>query len=74
MHGWTPNIGSVWAHYKGNKYTVLGFAACEKTGRTLVLYSQNGELKRWARPLSEWQEVVLNESNQPVLRYEIATE
>lgn len=74
MHGWTPNLGSMWQHYKGNKYVVLGFAACEKTGQTLVLYSEYGKRKTWARPLTEWTEIVLNDQNYPVLRFEAATE
>lgn len=72
MHGWTPNRGSIWKHYKGNKYQVLGFSTCEATGKVHVIYSSYENRKTFHRPLSEWQEVVLNDENKPVLRYEAA--
>lgn len=69
MHGWTPNLGSIWEHYKGRKYQVLGFSTEESTGTACVLYRSVESNKTWHRPLSEWQDVVMNDENQPVLRY-----
>jgi hypothetical protein len=70
MEGWTPNNGSVWTHYKGEKYQVLGLSTCEKTSVVCVVYARySGGSKTYHRPLSEWREVVINEKNKPVLRY-----
>jgi hypothetical protein len=50
-------IGSVYQHYKGDKYKVLAIAFHEETHEELVIYSGESGVF-WARPLSLFLETV----------------
>lgn len=53
-------IGMKLQHYKGGKYTVLGFATCSETLEELVIYLAEDD-KQWVRPLKMFYEVVIHE-------------
>lgn len=53
-----PVIGNLYRHFKGGLYTVAGFAEHTETGETLVIYDGVWPVRRWARPLSMWNETV----------------
>ena len=51
--------GSVWRHYKGNRYVLVELALHSETLEPLVIYRDvDCPEKVWARPLSMWQETV----------------
>ena len=66
-----PPVGSLWLHYQGGVYQVTGRALMEKTTEQLVLYRsiQSPSLMQWARPLSQWREMV-NHEGEWVPRFE----
>ena len=48
---------SVWQHYRGGNYVVLGFAYLEATKEPMVVYQAlQGNFDVYVRPLVEWQE------------------
>jgi len=52
-----PKINTLYQHYKGNIYLVLGFATHTETGERLVLYKGIKESlcnDYWVRPLNMW--------------------
>jgi hypothetical protein len=53
-----PEIGSLFRHYKGGMYRVVGVAIAEATQEPLVIYMSAASELRFARPLSEWNELV----------------
>ena len=53
-----PAPGTLWRHFKGNLYRVVGSAIDEATLEPLVLYRPEGSGLTWARPLRVWGEVV----------------
>lgn len=59
-----PTPGSLWRHYKGAEYRVVSIARHSETLETLVIYrpkdAQNA-LEDWARPLSMWNEIDVDE-------------
>ena len=66
-----PVIGDLYRHYKGGLYEVEDFA--EDAGRddrgTMVLYHSVSEPgKKWARPLSEWNETVSSTRTSSALK------
>lgn len=54
------NSGTIWRHWKGKAYRVLGMALDAETTEHLVLYrdAENELASIWARPLSEWHHQV----------------
>lgn len=68
-HGWVPNVGAKFLHYKGYEYEVVQISTCEATGKLLVSYKAVGGAKIWTRPLSEWREPVIDNSGRQTLRY-----
>ncbi len=54
-----PRPGSPWRHYKtGKLYWVQCNAIGEATQQPLVVYHQQSSAILFARPLSEWEELV----------------
>ena len=52
-------------HFKGGEYQVQGVARHSETGELLVVYSPlYGEGGLWVRPLSMFEETVLDEGRQ----------
>lgn len=52
-------------HYKGNDYSVVGFARHSETGEVMVLYVPlYGEGGYWVRPLSMFTETVAVDDGQ----------
>lgn len=56
--GKTPELGDIFQHYKGGKYTYLGSATLESDGTPLTLYKNEGTQKIYARPSVEFFEKV----------------
>jgi hypothetical protein len=56
----SPNIGSIWRHYKGGEYRVTGWCRIEATNEVGVLYVPMSDLKYlpWCRPLRDWHQTV----------------
>lgn len=61
----------LYRHYKGNDYSVVGFARHSETLETMVLYVPlYGEGGYWVRPLSMFTEnVTVNEKVIPRFKY-----
>ncbi len=53
-----PAPGSVWRHYRGHTYMVVGVARHSETLELLVVYRRQDNSELWARPLSMWSEQV----------------
>lgn len=57
-----PKVDSIYKHFKGNHYQVVGFTRCSDTGGVRVLYrrlSDPADAIPWDRSLTEWNEVVI---------------
>ena len=57
----TPEVGTIWRHYKGQEYEVVGNCVIEETCAPAVLYRKRSGDKNmtiWCRPLSSWNETV----------------
>ena len=65
---------SLYRHYKGNEYIVIGVARHSETDEELVVYRQDyGERGLWVRPLAMFQETVEVNGKQ-VPRFEFLAE
>ena len=53
-----PKLGSVWRHYKGGMYVVVGIAKHSETLETMVAYCRTDSNEVWVRPLQMWHELV----------------
>ncbi len=53
-----PAPGSRWQHYRGGFYTVITIARREGTAEPLVIYKAAKDGAVWARPLTEWTQLV----------------
>jgi hypothetical protein len=61
----------LYRHYKGNDYSVVGFATHSETEEIMVLYVPlYGEGGYWVRPLSMFTEAVTVEGH-PVPRFQL---
>lgn len=49
-----PEINTVWRHYGGSHYAVVGHCRLESTNEAAVLYRKNGVALVWVRPVAEW--------------------
>ncbi len=52
-----PAEGTLWRHYKGTVYVVVGYAMRESDKAPLILYrgvAADPSDHPWSRPLSEW--------------------
>lgn len=60
-------VGSLYEHYKGHCYKILGVARHSETLEELIVYQAlYGESGIWARPLAMFLEnVVINGQSQP---------
>ena len=64
----------IYAHYKGNKYQVIGVSNHSETLEKMVLYKAlYGEGEIWVRPLGMWDEQVIVDG-KPVKRFELIEE
>ena len=52
----TPTPQTVWRHYKGGLYVVIGYCRIEATNTPAVLYQAVGERWPvvWCRPVLDW--------------------
>lgn len=46
--------GTIWAHYKGGRYRVVGSCIREEDGAACVLYQSVDGGPWFSRPISEW--------------------
>ncbi len=53
-----PVPGTRWRHYKGGQYLILDCVILEATQTPLVVYTPFNSVLHFARPLSEWGELV----------------
>lgn len=51
-----PAPGSVWRHYRGHTYMVVGVARHSETLEWLVVYRRQDNSELWVRPLGMWSE------------------
>jgi len=59
----------IYAHFKGNKYEVIGTAKHSETLEEMVVYrALYGEGELWVRPKSMWNETVEHDGEN-VLRF-----
>ncbi len=60
-------VGSIYEHYKGLRYKILGIARHSETLEELIVYQAlYGESDIWVRPLAMFLEnVVINGQSQP---------
>lgn len=67
----TIAAGSVYEHYKGHRYRVVGVARHSETLEEMVVYEAlYGEGGLWVRPLSMFlEQVVVNGHLQPRFRH-----
>jgi len=57
--------GTLYRHYKGNEYTVIGIARHSETLEAMVIYRQEyGDGSLWVRPLAMFQEMVMVERKE----------
>lgn len=64
----------IYAHYKGNKYQVIGVANHSETLEKMVVYKAlYGEGEIWVRPMHMWDEQVIVDG-KPVKRFELIEE
>lgn len=66
-------IGSIYTHYKGNKYEVLNIAEHSETNEKLVIYRSLKNNKVWARPYSMFTEYV-SKGNVCLPRFNLSDE
>lgn len=50
--------GSIYVHFKGNRYKIVGIARHSETLEELVIYTVYGEKDLWVRPVSMFLENV----------------
>ena len=63
-------IGTVYKHFKGNLYTVIGVAAHTESLENLVLYSPLKDPKTiWARPVDNFLDKVVDIEGKFVNRF-----
>jgi hypothetical protein len=64
-------VGSLYEHYKGHRYKILGIAHHSETLEELIVYQAlYGEGDIWARPLAMFLEnVVINGQSQPRFKF-----
>ena len=63
-------VGSIYRHYKGGRYIIIGIGMHTETSEEMVIYSPiNDKNKIWIRPLKMWNEIVDEENN--IKRFEI---
>lgn len=60
---------SLWQHYKGARYMIVGLGTYESTMEPVVIYRSLDTAKVWVRPLKEWEEEVYNAKGQRVPRF-----
>jgi hypothetical protein len=51
-------IGKNYKHYKGNLYTIIGFAKHSETGEDMIIYKSIKTGETWVRPRVMWNEIV----------------
>ena len=56
-----PQINRIYAHYKGGTYEVLHLAKNTTDDTIMVIYQSREFGSHYARPLSEWWDVVIDE-------------
>lgn len=69
----TPKPSSVWKHYKGDFYIVIGIVMRESSHEIEVCYesleSESSLHIQWIRPLREWTETIINCNGKNVKRF-----
>lgn len=55
-----PKIDSMWRHYKGNVYKVIGHGICVDKIELLIIYKRSDveNADTWVRSLSNWMQTV----------------
>ncbi|MCA1769562.1 MAG: DUF1653 domain-containing protein [Halomonas sp.] len=67
----TLPVPGIYAHYKGNRYEVLGVAHHSETEEPLVVYrALYGEYGLWVRPLDNFTELA-EVRGEPVPRFKL---
>ena len=69
MNNLLPIPGEKWEHYKGGTYEVISLATHTESNEKLVIYKSLNFGSIFARPISIWQETVLNEMGEQIERF-----
>ena len=56
-----PTPGSLYRHFKGNYYRIIGVGTHTETEEILVIYKKDDEALIWARPLDMFFDLVDHE-------------
>lgn len=68
-----PEPGTVWKHYKGNKYQVVAVGRHSETLEPLVIYVKTDDKERprrvWCRPLGMWADTAIVRDGAAVPRF-----
>jgi hypothetical protein len=67
-----PRKGTLFRHYKGGLYIIVGSALNENTREPMVLYTRSGDHLVWSRPLSNFVSLVQGDTARP--RFEQLTD
>lgn len=61
-----PKRFTIWKHYKGELYFVIGITMQESTEQLNVCYFplKKSQSFAWSRPLSQWNEIINNDENK----------
>lgn len=59
-------VGSLYRHYKGSVYQLIGIGKNERDLTVVVLYKRfdTPDNQIWVRPLEEWHQLVLHNGQQ----------
>ena len=66
-----PEIGPIYYHYKGGRYTVITMANHSETNEAMVVYKSILFGSIYTRPLSMWFDEIELEDKTKVLRFSL---
>ena len=71
-----PQVGEVWTHYKGNRYTIKDIAVIEENMIDCAIYyrSDGSDHTLWVRPLHDFTTNVFDEDGKVVPRFTLTEE
>jgi hypothetical protein len=69
MNNYYPQPKETWQHYKGGQYEIVCMCNHTDTNEPLVIYKSLSFGSTYARPFSEWNDVVKDMDGQPSYRF-----
>jgi len=69
MSNYYPQPKETWLHYKGGQYEIICMCNHTDTNEPLVIYKSLSFGSIYARPFSEWHDVVLKEKHGNIVRF-----